>query len=89
MRPLDLLAGWLEHRVPDAGETDPRVMAMVSGAAHMGLAAVQPLLTAGVGLEGEDAEALLQRCIDVLVGVAAGAIAAPRDLDRLPAISGS
>jgi hypothetical protein len=89
LRPLDLPAGWLEHQGPDAGETDPRVMAMVLGAALMGLAAVQPLLTAGVGLEGEDAEALLQRCIDALVGVAAGAIGAPRDLARPPAVSGS
>ena len=82
LRPLDLLASWLEQRRPGTGETDPRVMAMVLGAALMGLASVQPMLTAGVGLEGEDQEALLQRCVDVLVGVAAGAIGAGQDLDQ-------
>lgn len=74
LRPLDLLARWLEQRGPGTGETDPRVVAMVLGAALMGLASVQPMLTAGVGLEGEDQEAVLQRCVDVLVGVAAGAV---------------
>lgn len=82
LRPLDLLASWLEQRRPGTGETDPRVVAMVLGAALMGLASVQPMLTAGVGLEGEDQEALLQRCVDVLVGVAAGAIGAGQDLDQ-------
>jgi AcrR family transcriptional regulator len=90
LRPFDPLARWLERRGPGAGEIDPRVVAMVLGAALMGLASVQPMLTAGVGLEGEDQEAVLQRCVDVLVGVAAGAIGAghpcetPADACRRP-----
>ncbi len=80
LRPLSTLASWLEQQIeqkgPGAPETDPRVVAMVLGAALMGLASVQPMLSAGVGLEGEDAAALLQRCVDVLVGFAAAAIGA-------------
>jgi AcrR family transcriptional regulator len=76
LRPFDPLARWLERRGPGAGEIDPRVVAMVLGAALMGPASVQPMLAAGVGLEGEDQEAVLQRCVDALVGVAAGAIGA-------------
>jgi AcrR family transcriptional regulator len=88
LRPLDILARWFEHQGPGTRETDPQVLAMVLGAALMGLATVQPMLAAGVGLEGEDPEALRQRCVDMLVGVAAAAIdAAPdvrADLTRLP-----
>jgi AcrR family transcriptional regulator len=82
LRPLDVLARWLEQQSLDASETDPRVVAMVLGAALMGLASVQPMLTAGVGLESEDPAALLKRCVDVLVGIAAGAIGAGQDLDQ-------
>ena len=85
LRPLDILASWLEQRGPGASETDPRIVAMVLGAALMGLASVQPMLTAGVGLESEDPAALLQRCVDALVGVAAGALGAGQDLDQGPA----
>ena len=82
LRPLDMLASWLEQQGPGTGETDPRVVAMVLGAALMGLASLQPMLTAGVGLEGEDAAALLQRCVDVLVGFAASTIGAAQDPDQ-------
>jgi len=82
LRPLDLLASWLEHQGPGTGETDPRVVAMVLGAALMGLAAVRPMLTAGVGLEAEDPAALLQRCVEVLVGFAACTIGVGQDLDQ-------
>ena len=76
LRPLGLLASWLEEQGSGTSGADPRVVAMVLGAALMGLASVQPMLTAGVGLEDEDPAALLQRCVDVLVGFAAAAIAA-------------
>jgi AcrR family transcriptional regulator len=81
LRPLDVLATWLEERRTGTNGPDPRVMAMVLGAALMGLVSVQPMLTAGVGLEGEDPEALLKRCVDVLVSVAAGAIGAGQELE--------
>jgi AcrR family transcriptional regulator len=81
LRPLDILARWLEHQGPGTSETDPRVVAMVLGAALMGLASVQPMLMAGVGFEGEDAAALLQRCVDVLVGFAACTIGAGQGQD--------
>jgi AcrR family transcriptional regulator len=87
LRPLRVLAGWLEEQGAGANEADPRVVAMVLGAALMGLASVQPMLAAGVGLEREDPEALLQRCVDVLVGVAAGAIGAGEELDRSSRLS--
>jgi len=82
MRPLDVLASWLEEQGPGTSAADPRVVAMVLGAALMGLASVQPMLTAGVGLEGEDPAALLQRCVDVLVGFAGCTIGARQDQDQ-------
>ena len=45
-------------------------------AALIGLASVQPMLTAGVGLEGADSAIVLERCVDVLVGFAAGGLGA-------------
>ena len=89
VRPLDVLARWLEQQGPSTRETDPRVVAMVLGAALMGLASVQPMLTAGVGLESEDPDALLQRCVDVLVGVVAGAIGAGQEADQSIRLPGS
>ena len=89
LRPLDVLARWLEQQGPSTRETDPRVVAMVLGAALMGLASVQPMLTAGVGLESEDPDALLQRCVDVLVGVVAGAIGAGQEADQSIRLPGS
>jgi AcrR family transcriptional regulator len=76
MRPLTQLAEWLDMRGAAAEGADPRVVAMVLGAALMGLAAAQPMLTAGVGLEGEDPDVVARQCIDTLFGFAAGAIGA-------------
>ena len=76
LRPLGILASWLEEQGSGTSGADPRVVAMVLGAALMGLASVQPMLTAGVGLEDEDPAVLLQRCVDVLVGFTAAAIGA-------------
>jgi AcrR family transcriptional regulator len=81
LRPLGILARWLEAQGPGASDPDPRVAAMVLGAALMGLASVQPMLAAGVGLEGEDPAVLLQRCVEVLVGFAAGPVGAVRSAD--------
>ena len=50
---------------------------MVLGAAIMGLAALQPMLTAGAGLEDEDPDEVRRRCIDVIVGITAAAIGLP------------
>ena len=47
---------------------------MVLGAATMGLAALQPMLATGAGLEDEDPDEVRRRCIDVIVGMAAIAI---------------
>jgi AcrR family transcriptional regulator len=61
LRPLDVLARWLEQQSLDASETDPRVVAMVLGAALMGLASVQPMLTARKRGSGGSVEALRGR----------------------------
>ena len=37
LRPLDILASWLEQQGPDSSGADPRVVAMVLGAALMAL----------------------------------------------------
>jgi AcrR family transcriptional regulator len=76
LRPLALLAGWLEEQGAATDGADPRVVAMVLGAALMGLASVRPMLAAGVGLEGEDPDAVLRQCLDILFGFAAAAIGA-------------
>lgn len=76
LRPLALLARWLDEQGAATEGADPRVVAMVLGAALVGLAAAQPMLTAGVGLEGEDPDVVARRCIDTLFGFAAGAIGA-------------
>lgn len=88
LRPLGVLARWLDQQGPGARETDPRVLAMVLGAALVGLATVQPMLAAGVDLEREDPEALLQQCLDVLVAVAADAIGAAQDMGEVDAPPG-
>lgn len=76
MRPLALLAEWLDMRGAATEGADPRIVAMVLGAALMGFASVQPMLTAGVGLEGEDPDVVARQCIDTLFGFAAGAVGA-------------
>ena len=73
-RPLGLLQRWLaEHGAADTG-ADPQALAMVLGAAIFGLAALQPMLTVGVGLEDEDEDVVRRRSIDAIVGVAAAAV---------------
>ncbi len=84
-RPIDVLATWLERQGAGASGSDPRVMAVVLGAALMGLASVQPMLAAGAGLEDEDPAALTERCVDELVGFAARAIGAEPRPDEGPA----
>ena len=73
-RPLRLLESWLEAHGSGAAGAEPRALAMVLGAAIMGLAALQPMLTAGAGLEDEDPDEVRRLCIDVIVGIAAVAI---------------
>jgi AcrR family transcriptional regulator len=74
LRPLHLLERWLAARAPDGVEIDHQALAMVIGAAMLGLASCQPMLAAGVELEGDDPDAVLRRCVDLLVGIAAVAI---------------
>jgi AcrR family transcriptional regulator len=83
MRPLGVLADWLEEQGSGSGPGggNPRVVAMVLGAALMGLAALQPMLAAGVGLEGEDPDLLRRCCVYTLLGFAAAAIGAGADLE--------
>ena len=89
LRPLALLAGWLDEQGAAAEGADPRVVAMVLGAALMGLASVQPMLTAGVGLEGEDPDVVARQCIDTLFGFAAGAIGAGRGAGPVKPVTAS
>lgn len=81
-RPLATLQAWLgAHGAATAG-AEPRTLAMVLGAAVMGLAALQPMLSAGAGLGDEDPDEVRRRCVDALVGITAAAIgheAAPRE----------
>ena len=73
-RPLGLLQRWLAgHGAADTG-ADPQALAMVLGAAIFGLAALQPMLTVGAGLEDEDEDVVRRRSIDAIVGVAAAAV---------------
>jgi AcrR family transcriptional regulator len=76
LRPLALLRDWIDtHASEDAG-VDAEALTMVIGAAMMGLASCRPMLAAGAGAQEPDEEALLRRCVDVLVGVAAVGIGA-------------
>ena len=81
LRPLRLLADWLaQNRAPGAPPADPRVAAMVVGAALFGLAAAQPMLAAGVGLEDEPPDEVLRQCLQTAVALVAGSVgAAPPD----------
>jgi AcrR family transcriptional regulator len=76
-RPLGLLENWLAAHGSGAAGAEPRALAMVLGAAIMGLAALQPMLTVGAGLEDEDPDEVRRRCIDVIVGIAAVAVGLP------------
>jgi uncharacterized protein (DUF2236 family) len=57
-------------------EADPRLVAMVLGAAIIGLAAAQPMLAAGVGPEDEDHEDLVRRCVRTAAWLAACVVGA-------------
>jgi AcrR family transcriptional regulator len=76
LRPLAMLQAWLADHTPEGVEVDHRALAMVIGAAMMGLASCQPMLASGAGLDGDDPDEVLRRCVDLLVGVAAVAIGA-------------
>jgi AcrR family transcriptional regulator len=71
LRPLALLREWIDAHAPDGAGVDAEALAMVIGAAMMGLASCRPMLAAGVGAREPDEAVLLRRCVDVLVGVAA------------------
>ena len=76
-RPLGLLEAWLAAHGSGAADPEPQALAMVLGAAIMGLAALQPMLSSGAGLEDEDPDEVRRRCIDLIVGIAAAAIGLP------------
>jgi TetR/AcrR family transcriptional regulator, repressor for neighboring sulfatase len=79
LRPLRLLATWVEQnsdRGPAAAHADPRLVAMVLGAAVFGLASMQPMLAAGVGLLDEDPDEVLRGCVQTVLGLAAASIGA-------------
>ena len=79
LRPLRLLADWVEQNRrpgPATLPADSRVIAMVVGAALIGLAGMQPMLAAGVGLADEPPEEVLQRCLQAAVGLIATAVGA-------------
>ena len=78
LRPLALLQAWLAENAPEGSHLDTRALAMVIGAAMMGLASCRPMLASGVGAAGEDEDELLLRCVDILVGLAAAAVGRAR-----------
>jgi AcrR family transcriptional regulator len=73
-QPLGALESWLEAHGSGQAGAEPRELAMVLGAAILGLAALQPMLAAGAGLGDDDPDEVRRRCIDVIVGIAAVAI---------------
>jgi TetR/AcrR family transcriptional regulator, repressor for neighboring sulfatase len=73
-RPLGLLGDWLAAYGTGAAGADPGALAMVLGAAIFGLAALQPLLTVGAGLQDEGADEVRGRCIGAIVDIAAAAV---------------
>jgi AcrR family transcriptional regulator len=91
LRPLTLLADWLERGAGQAARppaADPRLVAMVLGAAIMGLASMQPMLAAGAGVQDRDPDEVLQGCLQAAVGLAAIAIGAQPPAVEDPAPSG-
>jgi hypothetical protein len=74
LRPLAVLRAWLAERTPEGSGADIEALAVVIGAAMMGLASCTPMLAAGTGAAGVDENELLERCVDVLVGIAAAGI---------------
>jgi AcrR family transcriptional regulator len=74
LRPLAILRAWLAEHVPEGSGVDVEALAVVVGAAMMGLASCTPMLANGVGAQGVEEEELQRRCVDVLVGIAAAGI---------------
>ncbi|MCU0271363.1 MAG: TetR/AcrR family transcriptional regulator [Acidimicrobiales bacterium] len=73
-RPIDLLSRMLLDHARAGSGSDPQALAVVVGAAVLGLASAQPLLMASAGLEEEDPADVLRRCVDVLVGLLSDAV---------------
>jgi AcrR family transcriptional regulator len=83
LRPLTLLRTWIEDHAPEDAGVDAEALTMVVGAAMIGLASCVPLLASGVAVHEQDGDALVRRCVDLLVGIAAVAIGAgPEALGR-------
>lgn len=81
VRPVALLRAWLEQHAPADSGVDTQALAVVVGAALMGLVSCRTMLAAGAGADQVADDELLRRCVDVLVGVAAVAVGAgPRAL---------
>lgn len=76
VRPVALLRAWLEQHAPAGSGVDAQALAVVVGAAMMGLVSCRTMLAAGAGAAEVDDDELLRRCVDVLVGVAAVAVGA-------------
>ncbi len=76
LRPLTVLHDWLVERAPAGADVDAEALTMVVGAAMMGLASCAPMLASGAGAQSTDQDELLDRCVDVIVGVAAAGIGA-------------
>ena len=79
--PMGNLADWLEaHETARGGGdgapagVDPRAFALLIGAAGLGLAAAQPLLSTAVGWEDEDPDEVLRRCIATMMALIAAVV---------------
>jgi AcrR family transcriptional regulator len=83
LRPLRLLAEWFEKNAApgQAPQADPRLLALVVGAAVIGLVAMQPMLADGVGLADEDPDEVQQGSLRTILALAAAAagVAAPQE----------
>jgi AcrR family transcriptional regulator len=69
--PLHLLSDSLVRFAGAEHGDEARVVAAVVGAAVLGLAAAGPLLLAGTHLDDRDPAEVLDRCVDLLVGLLA------------------
>jgi len=85
LRALPLLHAWLARNARDDVQADADALTMVMGAAMLGLASCRPMLATAVGAAAEDDQALLHRCVRVLVEFAAMAIARPGEESGRPA----
>jgi AcrR family transcriptional regulator len=80
-RPVAILERWMEERPRRADLPDPRVVAVVVGAATLGLAAAQPWLWSTAGLDGRDADVQREQLIDVMICFLAHALGLPCELE--------